>query len=189
MANTIEIIGSWPSGETEYVTGMENPERLPVVSASDNGDILTVVDGKWKDAAPSGSGLPEVTSADNGDVLTVVSGEWAKAAPSGGGGEILYVTLLWDDNVGTEGGWVLDKTYAEIRAAIASNTPVYIWGEEYGNAVLESLPSFVPTPTIRFSFFYVTSVGGKYRLYVKWLELDQSDALTLSEYYVQLTTG
>lgn len=32
-----------------------------------------------------GSGLPAVTSEDNGDVLTVVEGEWAKAAPSGGG--------------------------------------------------------------------------------------------------------
>lgn len=32
-----------------------------------------------------GGGLPEVTDADNGDVLTVVEGEWAKAAPSGGG--------------------------------------------------------------------------------------------------------
>lgn len=32
----------------------------------------------------SGGELPEVTSADNGDVLTVVEGAWAKAAPSGG---------------------------------------------------------------------------------------------------------
>lgn len=30
-----------------------------------------------------GSDLPEVTSDDNGDVLTVVEGAWAKAAPSG----------------------------------------------------------------------------------------------------------
>lgn len=32
-----------------------------------------------------GSSLPDVTSDDNGDVLTVVDGAWAKAAPSGGG--------------------------------------------------------------------------------------------------------
>ena len=33
-----------------------------------------------------GSSLPEVSADDNGDVLTVVEGEWAKATPSGGGG-------------------------------------------------------------------------------------------------------
>jgi hypothetical protein len=32
-----------------------------------------------------GSELPEVSATDNGDVLTVVEGAWAKAAPSGGG--------------------------------------------------------------------------------------------------------
>lgn len=32
-----------------------------------------------------GSDLPAVTAADNGDVLTVVNGAWGKAAPSGGG--------------------------------------------------------------------------------------------------------
>lgn len=31
----------------------------------------------------SGGGLPAVTSEDNGDVLTVVNGAWDKAAPSG----------------------------------------------------------------------------------------------------------
>ena len=74
----IKIEGSWPSGETEYVIGTDDPERLPVVTDSDNGDVLTVVDGKWKDAAPSGGGLPPVTSADNGDFLGVNNGEWGK---------------------------------------------------------------------------------------------------------------
>lgn len=36
-----------------------------------------------------GSGLPEVTADDNGDVLTVVEGAWGKAAPSGGGGALI----------------------------------------------------------------------------------------------------
>lgn len=39
----------------------------------------------------SGGNLPAITSDDNGDVLTVVDGKWAKAAPSGGGG-ILVAT-------------------------------------------------------------------------------------------------
>jgi len=37
------------------------------------------------DSGGGGSGLPAVTAADNGDVLTVVNGAWDKAAPSGGG--------------------------------------------------------------------------------------------------------
>ena len=36
-----------------------------------------------------GAGLPAVTNEDNGDVLTVVNGVWDKAAPSGGGGALI----------------------------------------------------------------------------------------------------
>lgn len=58
--------------------------RLPDVSTSDNGDVLTVVEGAWGKAAIP-SQLPSVTGADNGNVLGVVEGAWAKmAAPSGG---------------------------------------------------------------------------------------------------------
>lgn len=42
--------------------------------------------------ANGGSELPEVTSDDNGDVLTVVDGEWDKAAPSGGGAFVVHAT-------------------------------------------------------------------------------------------------
>lgn len=41
------------------------------------------------DYVESGSSLPEVSADDNGDVLTVVEGEWAKATPSGGGGSFV----------------------------------------------------------------------------------------------------
>lgn len=58
--------------------------RLPDVTTSDNGDVLTVVEGAWGKAAIP-SQLPTVTGADNGNVLGVVEGAWSKmAAPSGG---------------------------------------------------------------------------------------------------------
>lgn len=50
---------------------------LPAVTSEDNGNVLTVVGGKWaKAAAPTE--LPAVTSEDNGDVLKVIEGVWAK---------------------------------------------------------------------------------------------------------------
>lgn len=51
--------------------------ELPAVTASDNGDVLTVVNGKWAKAdAPKE--LPAVTAEDNGSVLKVVDGAWDK---------------------------------------------------------------------------------------------------------------
>lgn len=51
--------------------------ELPTVSAADNGDVLTVVNGKWAKAdAPKE--LPAVTAEDNGSVLKVVDGAWDK---------------------------------------------------------------------------------------------------------------
>lgn len=41
-----------------------------------------------------GDGLPAVTSDDNGDVLTVVEGAWAKAQPSGGVSPLLCTPSL-----------------------------------------------------------------------------------------------
>lgn len=58
--------------------------ELPAVSSTDNGDVLTVVSGKWAKAVlPSPEPeLPEVTAADNGKVLSVVNGAWAGAKES-----------------------------------------------------------------------------------------------------------
>lgn len=45
-----------------------------------------------------GSDLPTVTAEDNGDVLTVVEGEWAKAAPSGGKTLLISETCVSEDD-------------------------------------------------------------------------------------------
>ena len=71
--------------DLDTVQKIKSATELPDVSDADDGDVLTVVDGEWAKAEPSGGGssLPSVTPTDNGDVLTVVDGAWDKAAPSG----------------------------------------------------------------------------------------------------------
>lgn len=50
--------------------------ELPAVTTSDNGDVLTVVSGKWAKADVPKE-LPTVSATDNGSVLKVVDGAWA----------------------------------------------------------------------------------------------------------------
>lgn len=53
-------------------------------------DIESYILGRAS-AGGGGSSLPAVTAEDNGDVLTVVNGAWAKAEPSGGGTVVVHV--------------------------------------------------------------------------------------------------
>lgn len=71
--------------DLDTVQKIKSATELPDVSDADDGDVLTVVDGEWAKAEPSGGGssLPSVSSTDNGDVLTVVDGAWDKAASTG----------------------------------------------------------------------------------------------------------
>lgn len=57
----------------------EDPRILPLVSADDNGKVLTVVSGAWAAAAVP-TELPDVETTDEGKVLTVSDeGEWVAA--------------------------------------------------------------------------------------------------------------
>lgn len=63
----------------KQITGAAVTE-LPAVTGSDNGKVLSVVEGSWAAAAPA-SQLPAVSSADSGKVLMVnASGEWVAAS-------------------------------------------------------------------------------------------------------------
>lgn len=81
----------------------DDPRILPIVSASDNGKILRVVDGKWVASAETVE-LPAVGTDDNGKILAVSSGKWAAAAAPT---ELPAVTGDDDDKVLTvvSGAW------------------------------------------------------------------------------------
>lgn len=74
------------------ISGLEGMAEGSTCKVSDTTYVYDEVNG-WAVAGTQGKELPAVTSEDNGDVLTVVEGAWAKAAPSGGGGESNVILL------------------------------------------------------------------------------------------------
>ena len=91
--------------------------ELPAVSSTDNGDVLTVVSGKWAKAVlPSPEPeLPEVTAADNGKVLSVVNGAWAGAKEA-----VLVYKATTTDNFSTSGTATFDTEVGNIFGEILS---------------------------------------------------------------------
>lgn len=75
VANKVTIPDMINAIATVAVSGGD----LPAVSSTDNGDVLTVVEGAWAKAAlpTPDPELPAVTAEDNGKILKVVDGVWA----------------------------------------------------------------------------------------------------------------
>lgn len=96
--------------------------ELPAVTSDDNGDVLTVVNGAWSKAEPSG-GLPEVTSTDAGKALIVDSeGAWGVDDIPTGIPNVIYNATLNNTTVTIDG----DKTADDIISDIGANKIVFI---------------------------------------------------------------
>lgn len=80
MANDGSVVKLTLSAGEGTITVIEGGGSgdLPSVSGSDNGKVLTVVEGDWAAADPVAE-LPAVSGSDNGKVLTVSSGAWTAA--------------------------------------------------------------------------------------------------------------
>lgn len=78
-AEDVENISTIPDMIAALADVAGSTIELPAVSASDNGDVLEVVNGKWAKVATTK--LPTVTAADEGSALMVnSSGAWDKGA-------------------------------------------------------------------------------------------------------------
>ena len=151
----------------------------------------------WQQAATSGYELPDVTAADDGDVLTVVNGAWDKATPvsdlplftDGDSGRVLGLTgsplapawvgrgnLYYVNVTGVPGNAVSDKTFAEISGAIDSGFyPIVIYQNMLFplHAYTSSLVNFVCMDAT------VSGTSVTQLAYMK-VEITDADAVTLT---------
>lgn len=188
-ADMIEVLANIAGGTIE----------LPAVSSTDNGDVLTVVSGKWakaelpvelpavttsdegnalivssegkwaKEAIPSQ--LPAVTSADEGDVLTVDSeGKWAKASTES---DVLKVTTSGNPSSPT-----LSATYKDIDDALDAGKFVYLMST-YDNNQMFYLRNGESSgaPMVFFGFTFASTT-----ITVKTFTLTSTNELTIASY-------
>lgn len=90
-------------------------------------DAITALGG-------GGSSLPAVTSDDNGKLLTVVEGAWDKATPSGGASTVVFNATFGSFDTGSKINLSDSKTVKDIRDAIATGAIVVIRGVSQGYA-------------------------------------------------------
>lgn len=117
------------------------------------------------DAIESGGGLPTVTADDNGDVLTVVEGAWDKATPSGGGNifDVEY-EVYYDDNddlVVTCNHTVAEILSAHTEGQVITMKAMFYQTLPFYNAIGVNINIFDGTPNIMSHYSYCWISGSQ----------------------------
>lgn len=103
-----------------------------------NADVIEAIAAQIDEG---GGSLPAVTSDDNGDVLTVVEGTWAAAAPSGGGSDIFVVTYT-DNSGTVTSDKTLAEIYTAIQAGKAVSAKMVGEGEGLTTTTIYHLEAY-----------------------------------------------
>lgn len=130
------------------------PDELPAYSSSNQGEVLSVdSDGDLEWASLPPAELPAYTSSDGGKVLAVNSGgtgvEWVEE--SGGSSALICTAILSETTL------VLDKTFAEIKAAILAGLGAYILAESDGESSYSLIYGYTEDPTNNRYHLYCSS--------------------------------
>lgn len=108
---------------------------LPAVTAEDNGDVLTVVDGAWAKAAPSGGILLVTETLD--DIIYTLNKTWQEilnAATDGfvvikgiysGGANLKYIDSIYSYPDGDDTVYCVDSGTVTYTTNSASGFPSY----------------------------------------------------------------